>query len=95
MAADPLAAFSAPTRAWFAAAFAAPTPPQARGWPAIASGDHTLIVAPTGTGKTLAAFLWALDRLAATDADTGAPGEADRIAAPAAQPAETAPELDT
>ena len=86
MAADPLAAFSAPTRTWFAAAFAAPTPPQARGWPAIASGDHTLIVAPTGTGKTLAAFLWALDRLAATDTGTGtdAPGEAGRIAAPAA-----------
>ena len=75
MAADPLAPFSAPTRAWFAAAFAAPTPPQARGWPAIASGDHTLIVAPTGTGKTLAAFLWALDRLTATDADP-APGDA-------------------
>ena len=84
MAADPLAPFSAPTRAWFAAAFAAPTPPQARGWPAIASGDHTLIVAPTGTGKTLAAFLWALDRLTATDADTGAAGEAGCIAAPAA-----------
>ena len=75
MAADPLAPFSAPTRAWFSAAFAAPTPPQARGWPAIASGDHTLIVAPTGTGKTLAAFLWALDRLAATDTGPAA-GEA-------------------
>lgn len=34
-----------------------------RGWPAIASGEHTLIHAPTGSGKTLAAFLWALDRL--------------------------------
>lgn len=76
MADDPLAPFSAPTRAWFSAAFAAPTPPQARGWPAIASGDHTLIVAPTGTGKTLAAFLWALDRLAATDTDPAA-GEAE------------------
>lgn len=83
MADDLLAPFSAPTRAWFSSAFAAPTPPQARGWPAIASGDHTLIVAPTGTGKTLAAFLWALDRLAATDTDPAA-GEADRIAAPVA-----------
>ena len=61
--ADPLAAFSEPTRAWFASAFAAPTAPQAEGWPAIAAGDHTLVCAPTGTGKTLAAFLWAIDRL--------------------------------
>ncbi|MYE56964.1 MAG: DEAD/DEAH box helicase, partial [Acidimicrobiaceae bacterium] len=58
---DPLAAFSEPTRAWFASAFAAPTAPQAEGWPAIAAGDHTLVCAPTGTGKTLAAFLWAID----------------------------------
>ncbi len=59
-----LARFSEPVRAWFTATFAEATPPQAKGWPAIAEGDHTLILAPTGTGKTLAAFLWALDRLA-------------------------------
>src|SRR5215216_470143 len=35
----------------------------AAGWPAIASGAHTLILAPTGTGKTLAAFLWELNSL--------------------------------
>ena len=63
MAADPLDAFSEPTRAWFRSTFAAPTAPQAEGWPAIAAGDHTLVCAPTGTGKTLAAFLWAIDRL--------------------------------
>ncbi|MFB3099370.1 MAG: DEAD/DEAH box helicase, partial [Acidimicrobiia bacterium] len=56
--------FSAPTRAWFSATFAEPTAAQYDGWPAIASGRHTLIHAPTGSGKTLAAFLWALDRLA-------------------------------
>ena len=56
-------AFSAPTRAWFDAAFAAPTAAQTQGWEAIERGDHTLILAPTGSGKTLAAFLWALDRL--------------------------------
>ena len=63
MVADPLAVFSEPTRAWFASAFAAPTAPQTEGWPAIAAGDHTLVCSPTGTGKTLAAFLWAIDRL--------------------------------
>ncbi len=61
---DPLAPFSEPVRTWFASTFREATPPQAKGWPAIAAGDHTLILAPTGTGKTLAAFLWALDRLA-------------------------------
>ncbi len=57
--------FSPAVRAWFEASFEAPTAAQLRGWPAIASGSHSLILAPTGSGKTLAAFLWALDRLAA------------------------------
>ena len=30
------------------------------------AGAHTLVVAPTGSGKTLSAFLWSLDQLAAT-----------------------------
>ncbi|HET9346374.1 MAG TPA: DEAD/DEAH box helicase [Candidatus Limnocylindrales bacterium] len=64
-AADPLAPFSAPVRAWFEATFEAPTQAQAEGWAAISQGRHTLIHAPTGSGKTLAAFLWTLDRLAA------------------------------
>ena len=63
---DAFDGFSAPTRAWFSATFAEPTAAQYDGWPAIASGRHTLIHAPTGSGKTLAAFLWALDRLATT-----------------------------
>ncbi len=63
VAGDPLALFHAPTRAWFEAVFTAPTRPQALGWPAIARGDSTLILAPTGTGKTLAAFQWCIDRL--------------------------------
>ena len=48
---------------WFDEVLGAPSPPQQRGWPAIASGEHTLILAATGTGKTLAAFLWELNRL--------------------------------
>jgi len=56
--------FSDPTKAWFESTFEAPTRPQQLGWPAIANGDHTLILAPTGTGKTLSAFMWAIDRLA-------------------------------
>ncbi|MGD9935794.1 MAG: DEAD/DEAH box helicase, partial [Dehalococcoidia bacterium] len=56
--------FSPVARAWFADSFAAPTAAQEQGWDAIASGNHTLLLAPTGSGKTLAAFLWCLDRLA-------------------------------
>ena len=61
--ADALSRFSAPTREWFAAAFAEPTPAQAGAWEAIAHGRHALVVAPTGSGKTLSAFLWSIDRL--------------------------------
>ena len=50
-------------RKWFKETFGAPSDPQQQGWPAIASGEHTLILAPTGTGKTLAAFLWELNEV--------------------------------
>ena len=60
---DSLQLFNEPVQAWFRAAFKQPTRPQRLGWPAIARGDSTLILAPTGTGKTLTAFLWCLDRL--------------------------------
>ncbi len=63
---DPLALFSPATRAWFGRAFEAPTPAQEQGWPAIAAGGHVLIQAPTGSGKTLTAFLFAIDRLTST-----------------------------
>ncbi len=55
--------FHSPTRAWFSSTFAGPTRPQALGWPPMARGESTLLLAPTGTGKTLAAFLGCLDRL--------------------------------
>jgi len=70
---DALSVFSPATRSWFERTFAAPTPAQELGWPAIATGGHVLIQAPTGSGKTLTAFLYALDRLAAT------PGEGLRV----------------
>jgi len=60
---DPLSLFHPITAAWFRAVFDQPTPPQRDGWPAIARGESTLILAPTGTGKTLTAFLWCLDKL--------------------------------
>ncbi|GAB88374.1 ATP-dependent helicase [Gordonia rhizosphera] len=57
--------FTAPTRRWFSGAFHEPTAAQTGAWSSIADGDNTLVIAPTGSGKTLSAFLWALDRLAA------------------------------
>src|ERR1700709_1210601 len=58
-----LALFHPITTKWFRAVFDGPTAPQVEGWPAIARGESTLILAPTGTGKTLTAFLWCLDKL--------------------------------
>jgi ATP-dependent Lhr-like helicase len=55
--------FTALTAGWFAERFPAPTAAQERGWPAIAAGSDTLIAAPTGSGKTLTAFLHCLDDL--------------------------------
>src|SRR5690348_10612697 len=59
----PLKHFHPVVRDWFVGRFRAPTEPQMLGWPAISSGRHTLIAAPTGSGKTMAAFLPGIDGL--------------------------------
>ncbi|RKT79259.1 Lhr family ATP dependent helicase [Terracoccus luteus] len=61
---DVLERFSPATAEWFRNSFALPTAAQAGAWDAISSGHHCVVVAPTGSGKTLSAFLWAIDRMA-------------------------------
>nr|WP_261167156.1 ATP-dependent helicase [Microbacterium sp. Marseille-Q6965] len=60
---DVLERFGEATREWFRGAFPAPTDAQRGAWEAISGGRHALVVAPTGSGKTLSAFLWAIDRV--------------------------------
>ncbi len=48
---------------WFRDEVGEPTAPQAQAWPLIARGEHVLVHAPTGSGKTFAAFLWAINGL--------------------------------
>ena len=67
----PLENFHPALKAWFSQRFAAPTDVQKRAWPRIAAGEHVLATAPTGSGKTLTAFLWALHQFAAGDWRTG------------------------
>ena len=50
---------------WFAKKYGDPTPAQEAAWPLIARGANVLIASPTGTGKTFAAFLGVLEKLAA------------------------------
>jgi ATP-dependent Lhr-like helicase len=63
MSTEALTLFHPVIGAWFVEIFGEPTEIQALAWPAIAAGRHVLATAPTGSGKTLCAFLWALDRL--------------------------------
>lgn len=57
-------AANSPVQAWFARRFTEPTPAQAAAWPKIQNWDNVLIVSPTGTGKTFAAFFQVMDQLA-------------------------------
>ncbi len=60
---DPLGRFHPAVAGWFSRSFPAPTPAQAAAWPLIRAGRSTLVAAPTGSGKTLTAFLAAIDGL--------------------------------
>src|SRR5438046_139496 len=59
----PLPGFHPVIERWFGARFAEPTEPQRGAWPVIHAGRNALIAAPTGSGKTFAAFLAAIDSL--------------------------------
>jgi ATP-dependent Lhr-like helicase len=55
--------FHPAVRSWLLGSFESPTPPQEAAWPKILRGEHVLVAAPTGSGKTLSAFLCAIDGL--------------------------------
>ncbi|MDQ7878207.1 ATP-dependent helicase [Microbacterium sp. QXD-8] len=84
---DVLERFGPATQDWFRGAFHAPTDAQKGAWQAISAGKHALVVAPTGSGKTLSAFLWAIDRIfhdkAAAPASASASGRKKRTDAAA------------
>jgi hypothetical protein len=56
---------------WFVEKYGDPTDVQEQGWPRIANVEHVLITAPTGSGKTLTAFLWAINQLVTQQWRTG------------------------
>ncbi|QEV98987.1 ATP-dependent helicase [Microbacterium caowuchunii] len=74
---DVLHRFSPATQDWFRGAFPEPTAAQAGAWEAISQGRHALVVAPTGSGKTLSAFLWAIDSVFRERQDAPAQPEQD------------------
>ena len=66
---DVLANFHPLVRHWFVSKFGTPTDVQSSSWPHIARGEHLVITAPTGSGKTLTAFLSAIDDFATAKLD--------------------------
>src|ERR1700733_1564200 len=70
-----LNSFHSAVAAWFSRTFDAPTEAQIRAWPALAAGEHVLVAAPTGSGKTFAAFLSAIDQLVKEGLEAPLPDE--------------------
>src|SRR5690348_7089114 len=66
-----LSGFHPAIERWFESRFREPTEPQQRAWPLIQAGRNALIAAPTGSGKTFAAFLTAIDSLLRQGLDRG------------------------
>src|ERR1700676_4470084 len=66
-----LATLSPPVRSWFRRRHRAPTLAQRFAWPVVASGQNLLLSAPTGTGKTFAAFLPVIDSLIREEVSQG------------------------
>mgnify|MGYP006120476073 CR=1 FL=1 len=68
---DALTRFHPQIEAWFHDELGSPTDVQEQSWPVIERGEHALITAPTGSGKTLTAFLWSINRCLVGDLEPG------------------------
>ncbi|NUO54412.1 MAG: DEAD/DEAH box helicase [Polyangiaceae bacterium] len=71
--------FHPAVRSWFDRTYAGPTSEQLRSWDRIRAGDDVLVAAPTGSGKTLCAFLAAIDELTRRPATSDQPKGIDVI----------------
>ncbi|HVX84323.1 MAG TPA: DEAD/DEAH box helicase [Phycisphaerae bacterium] len=74
-----LALLSPPVRAWWTARFKSLSAPQALAIPALHAGQNVLVCAPTGTGKTLCAFIAILDDLLRRHAANALPDAIDTL----------------
>src|SRR5262245_10160168 len=76
---DPLALLHPAVATWFRERFSEPTAAQARAWPAAHAGANVLLAAPTGSGKTRAAFLVAIDALVREGVESGSLPDETRV----------------
>ncbi len=68
---NPLSRFHPVIAQWFSDRYQRPTDIQSAAWDHIQAQRHVLVTAPTGSGKTLTAFLWAVDELATARLPSG------------------------